>query len=50
MRGINTKAQLAAAEAILQQRLRQAALEAGRDAGGAGDGASLQPTPNSAAT
>jgi bifunctional UDP-N-acetylglucosamine pyrophosphorylase/glucosamine-1-phosphate N-acetyltransferase len=29
VRGINTKAQLAEAEAVLQQRLRQAALEAG---------------------
>ena len=29
MRGINTKAQLAEAEAVLQQRLRAAALEAG---------------------
>ena len=29
MRGINTKAQLARAEAVMQQRLRQAALEAG---------------------
>ena len=29
VRGINTKAQLAETEAVLQQRLRQAALEAG---------------------
>ena len=29
MRGINTKAQLAEAEAVMQQRLRKAALEAG---------------------
>src|ERR1700739_5058441 len=29
VRGINTKAQLAEAETVLQQRLRQAALEAG---------------------
>ena len=40
VRGINTKAQLAEAEAVLQQRLRQAAMEAGRHAGRAGDGVS----------
>ncbi len=50
VRGINTKAQLAEAEAALQQRLRRAAHGRRRDAGRAGDRASSPPTPSSAAT
>ena len=38
VRGINTKAQLAEAEAVLQQRLRTAGARRRRDHGRAGDG------------
>ena len=42
VRGINTKAQLAEAEAVAQTRLRQAALDCRRHAGRAGNGISCR--------
>ena len=49
VRGINTKAQLAETEAVLQQRLRKAALDAGVTLV-APETVFLSPTPSSAAT
>ena len=45
--GVNSQAQLAEAEAVLQDRLRQAAMAAGRDADRPGNGVSGQPIPSS---
>ena len=50
VRGINTRAQLAETEAVLQQRLRQAAMDAGVTHGRAGNRVFCPPTPSSAAT
>ena len=50
MRGVNTKAQLAEAEAALQQRLRRAAMEAGVTLVAPETVLPRRPTPSSAAT
>ena len=47
--GINTRADLAAAEALMQHRLRRAAMEEGASLDGAGDGLLSAPTPGSGA-
>ena len=50
VRGINTKAQLAEAEAVMQQRLREAAMEAGVTLVAPETVLPCRPTPSSAAT